>query len=74
MRTLMRMSLTELGEAGRNGGRSVGFLGDKRVPMTLKGKCCRTVVRPALFYGAECWAVKKRQEQKMQVVERRMLQ
>lgn len=31
-------------------------------------KCYRTLVKPALLYGSECWAVKKNQGQRMQVV------
>ena len=33
----------------------------------------RTVVRPAMMYGAETWAVKKAQEKKLDVAEMRML-
>jgi len=36
-----------------------GVLCGKRVPLGLKGKVYRTVVRPAVFYGAECWPLKK---------------
>ena len=32
-----------------------------------------TVVRPAMMYGAETWAVKKTQEKKLDVAEMRML-
>lgn len=34
----------------------------------LNGKCYRTVGRPAILYGLECWAVKG-QEQNMQIAE-----
>ena len=36
-------------------------------------KVYRTVVRPALVYGAEIWALKKEQEKKLEVAEMRML-
>ena len=38
-----------------------------------KGKVYRAVVRPALMYGAETWALKKAQETKLKVAEMRML-
>ena len=37
-----------------------------------QGKVYKTVVRPAMMYGAETWAVKKAQE-KLDVAEMRML-
>ena len=41
--------------------------------MKIKGKVYRTVVRPALMYGAETWALKRAQEKKLEVAEMRML-
>ena len=41
--------------------------------MKIKGKVYRTVVRPALVYGAETWALKKEQERKLEVAEMRIL-
>ena len=38
-----------------------------------QGKVYRTVVRPALMYGAETWALKKAQEKKLEVAELRMV-
>jgi hypothetical protein len=35
-----------------------GVLCDKRVPQKLKGKFYRTVIRPTMLYGAECWPTK----------------
>ena len=34
-----------------------------------QGKVYRTVVRPALMYGAETWALKKAHENKLEVAE-----
>ena len=50
-----------------------GVLCDKRMPVKLKGKVYRTVVRPAMLYGAETWATTKRQESRFEVNEMRML-
>ncbi|XP_070013241.1 uncharacterized protein [Nicotiana sylvestris] len=50
-----------------------GVLCDKKVPPLLKGKFYRVVVRPAMLYGAECWAVKNSHTQKLKVEEIKML-
>ena len=41
--------------------------------MKLKGKVYKTVVRPALLYGAETWATMRGQETRLEVNEMRML-
>ena len=50
-----------------------GVLCDRKVPMKLKGKFYGAVVRPAMKYASECWAIKQRQVQKLHVAEMRML-
>ena len=50
-----------------------GVLCDKKMPVKLKGKVYRTVVRPAMLYGAETWATTKRQESRIEVNEMRTL-
>ena len=50
-----------------------GVLCDQRIHLRVQGKVYRTVVRPAMMYGAEAWAVKKAQEKKLDVAEMRML-
>ena len=41
--------------------------------MKLKGKVYKTVVRPALLYGAETWATTRGQKARLEVNEMRML-
>ncbi|XP_070017583.1 uncharacterized protein [Nicotiana sylvestris] len=50
-----------------------GVLCEKRVPMILKDKFYKAVVRPAMMYVADCWPVKNSHIQKMKVTEMRML-
>jgi hypothetical protein len=50
-----------------------GVLYDKRVPQKLKGKFYRTMIRPAMLFGAECWPTKRRHIQQLSVAEMRML-
>jgi len=46
-----------------------GVLCDRRIPIRLKVKFYKTVVRPALMYGSECWAIDKTTEREMSVAE-----
>ena len=57
----------------KNWKRMSGVLCDRRMNVKIKSKVYRTVVRPALMYGAETWALKKAQEKKLDVAEIRML-
>ena len=50
-----------------------GIICDRKVPRKLKCKIYQTVVRPALLYGAESWAVVKYDEDLMSRTEMRML-
>jgi hypothetical protein len=36
-----------------------GVLCDLGVPLKLEGKFYRTVIRPAMLYGVECWPTKR---------------
>ena len=49
------------------------MLCDKKVPIKLKDKVCKTVIKPTMTYGAECWAVRKKGENILHVAEMRML-
>ena len=57
----------------RNWKRCSGVSCDRRMPVKLKGKVYKTVVRPALLYGAETWATTRGQEARLEVNEMRML-
>ena len=51
-----------------------GYQGcDRRISLRVKRKVYKTIVKPAMIYGAETWAVKKAQEKKLDVTEMRML-
>ncbi|VFQ71221.1 unnamed protein product [Cuscuta campestris] len=50
-----------------------GVLGDPKISPRMKGKFYRSVVRPAMLYGAECWAVKKSHVRRLHAAEMRML-
>ena len=50
-----------------------GLQCDRRMPMKLKGKVYKTVIRPAMLYGADTWATTKRQEKRIEMTEMRML-
>ena len=39
-----------------------GVLCDKQVLIELKDKVYKTVIKPTMTYGAECWAVRKKYE------------
>ena len=45
------------------------MMNDKRMGMRLKAKVYRLVVRPVLTYGAECWAINKRDEKRLEVTD-----
>ena len=59
--------------AWRNWKRCSGVLCDRRMPVKLKGEVYKTVVTPALLYGAETWATTRGQEARLEVNEMRML-
>jgi hypothetical protein len=50
-----------------------GVLCDPRVPLKLKGKFYRTVIRPAMLYRVECCPSKRRHVQQLSIGEMRML-
>ena len=51
-----------------------GVMCDKNMPIKLKDiKIFKTIVKPAMIYGSECWAVKITDTQKLHTTEMRML-
>jgi len=52
---------------------AMGVLCDKKIPVGLKGKVYRMVIKPAILYGLECWSIKKTQVQRVMVAEMRMI-
>ena len=50
-----------------------GVMCDKKMPVELKDTVFKTIIRPAMTYGSECWAVKKKDENKLNSAEMRML-
>ena len=61
-------------QSGRKNWKRVsGVFCDRNMNVNIKGNVYRTVVRPALVYGAKTWALQKAQERKWEVVEMRIL-
>ena len=50
-----------------------GVICDKKVPVKLKHTIYKTVIKPTMTYGAECWTMKKKDEMLMNKTEMRML-
>ena len=50
-----------------------GMLCDKQIPLRLKRRVYKTGVRPAMINGAECWAISKKEEERLAVTEMGML-
>ena len=46
---------------------------DRNISTKLKDKVYKTAIKPAMVYGAECWAVRKKDERKLHTTEMRML-
>ena len=57
----------------KNWKRTAGVLCDRKISARVKGKVFKSVVRPAMLYGAETWPIKTVQHNKLEVAEMRML-
>ena len=62
-----------VGAGWRNWKKYSGVLCDRRMPVKLKVKVYKTVIRPEMLYGAETWATTKRQDKRIEVTEMRTL-
>ena len=49
------------------------MMSDGNMPTKLKDKVYKTAIKPAMVYGAECWAARKKEERKSPTTEMRML-
>ena len=50
-----------------------GVLYDRKIPLRLKAKVYEAIIRPAMTYGSECWAMKVTIKRKVATTEMRML-
>ena len=50
-----------------------GVVCDRRMPRSVKSKVYKTMVRPVLLYGAETWALRRKEEKLLERTEMRML-
>ena len=39
-----------------------GVMCNRKMPVELKDKVFKIIIRPVMTYGSECWAVKKKYE------------
>ena len=52
---------------------TTGVMCERNIPTKLKDTVYKTAIKPAMVYGAECWAVRKKEERKLHTTEMRML-
>jgi len=50
-----------------------GVVCDRKMPVAVKGKVYKTMIRPAMMYGAETWVVRRKDEELLERTEMSML-
>ena len=50
-----------------------GVMCDKNMPIKIKYKIYKTIVKPAMIYMSECWAVEDKVTKTLHITEMRML-
>ena len=60
-------------EAWRKWSELSGVILDKKIPLKLRMKIYKTVLRPVLLYGGEIWALRKKEESLLERTEMRMV-
>ena len=73
MDNLTQYSTIEFRASGGTRKKVSEVLCERRMKVKIKGKVYKTIVRPAMVYGAETWEVEKAHEKKMEVAELKML-
>jgi len=68
-----KTSKPELLQHGKKWKDLSGVLCDRRMPTGVKGKVYRTMVRPVLICGLEAWTLRRREEERLQRTEMRMI-
>nr|GEY98249.1 hypothetical protein [Tanacetum cinerariifolium] len=73
LRGLTKTCPITLKQPGQSEGRPHEFFVIENVPLKLKGKFYRVVIRPGLLYGSQCWPITKALANRVEVAELRML-
>ena len=64
---------SRIGKAWNKWKSLTGVMCDKKMPAWLKGKVYKVMIRPVMTYASETWAIKTKQEKKLDVAEMKML-
>jgi len=70
---MRKTSQLELLQHGKKWKELLEVLCDRRMPVAVKGKVYRTMVRPVLVCGSETWTMKRREEERLERTKMRVL-